>query len=96
MNTTFEQLKPDQQRVALALLTLEKQKTQWIVGYYTAETKGGVIFQGKGQFSLGSCVLETTDTYEFISKSGTFYRVHKNNSRWIPTPNPAVEKDHLV
>jgi len=94
--TTFETLPPDQQRVAMALLTLEKQKSQWISGYYIAETKQGRTFQGKGQFSLGNCILETDATYEFISKSGTFYRVRKNNSRWIPTPNPPMQKDHLV
>lgn len=96
MNTTFEKLKPDQQRVALALLELEKVKTQWISGYYNAVSKDGTPFQGKGQFNLGSCILETIDTYEFVSKKGTYYIVSKNNMRWIPTPNPPVEKDHLV
>ncbi len=94
--TTFETLPPDQQRVAVALLILEKQKTQWIKGYYKSITKEGKESQGKGQFNLGSCILETDHTYEFVSKKGTYYIVGKNNSRWIPTPNPAVQKDHLV
>ena len=94
--TTFETLPPDQQRVAVALLTLEKQKSQWISGYYIAETKQGRTFQGKGQFSLGNCILETDATYEFISKSGTYYTVLKNNFRFIEQPVPAIQKDHLI
>lgn len=94
--TTFEQLKPDQQRVAVALLILENQKSQWIRGYYEAVTKEGKKFQGKGQFNLRNCILETDCTYEFVSKKGTYYIVSKTNMRWIPIPNPAVQKDHLI
>lgn len=94
--TKFEQLKPDQQRVAYALFILEQQQDQWISGYYKAITKEGKPFQGKGVFNLGNCILESKTTYEFVSPKGTYYTVSKTNSRWIPTPIPPIQKDHLI
>lgn len=94
--TTFETLSPDQQRVAAVLLILENQKSQWISGYYKAVTKSGRSFQGKGMFNLGNCILESEKTYEFVSKEGTYYTIDKHNSRWIPTPIPPIQKDHLI
>lgn len=94
--TTFEQLPYDQQLIAMALLEEERSMPRWIVGYYTAETLDGKTFQGKGQFRTDTCIADTPSYYEWLSSTGTSYVVPKHTIRWIPTPNPAVEKDHLV
>ncbi len=94
--TTFEQLPYDQQLIAMALLEEEKSMPRWIAGYYTAETLDGKVFQGKGQFRTDTCIADKPHYYEWLSSTGTSYIVPKNTIRWIPTPNPAVEKDHLI
>lgn len=96
MKTTFEQLPYDQQLIAMALLEEERIMPRWIKGYYVAETLNGKTFQGKGQFRTDTCIDETPTHYEWLTNTGTKYLVDKKTIRWIPTPIPPVQKDHLV
>jgi len=94
--TTFEKLPYDQQLIAMALLEEERTMPRWIMGYYTAETMEGKTFQGKGQFRTDTCIAESPTHYEWLTNTGTSYIVPKNTIRWISTPNPPVQKDHLI
>ncbi len=82
MNTTFEQLKPDQQRVALALLELQNQEGIKFRAKYEAENlTTGEKFQGTGEFILPASI-ETEDTLEYRSNK-CYYIIPKREVQWI-------------
>ena len=82
MNTTFEQLKPDQQRVALALLELQNQEGVKFRAKYEAENlTTGEKFQGTGEFILPASI-ETEDTFEYRS-GRCYYVIPKQEIQWV-------------
>jgi len=82
MNTTFEQLKPDQQRVALALLELENQEGVRFRAKYEGENViTGQKFQGTGTFVLPAS-LETDETLEY-RHDRCYYVISKNEILWL-------------
>lgn len=82
MNTTFEQLKPDQQRVALALLELDKQEgTKFRAKYEAENLTTGEKFTGTGEFILPAS-LETDETFEYRSNR-CYYVIPKQQIQWI-------------
>jgi hypothetical protein len=80
--TTFEQLKPDQQRVALALLELKRQEGIKFRAKYEAENVvTGKKFEGIGTFILPAS-LETDETYEYRSGK-CYYIIPKEEIQWV-------------
>ena len=82
MMTTFEQLKPAQQRVALALLELENQEgTKFRAKYEAENLTTGEKFTGTGEFILPAS-LETDETFEYRS-SRCYYVIPKQQIEWV-------------
>jgi len=82
MNTTFEKLKPDQQRVALALLELENQEgTKFRARYEAENLTTGEKFHGTGEFILPAS-LETDNTFEYRSNR-CYYVIPKQEIQWV-------------
>lgn len=80
--TTFETLKPDQQRVALALLELQQQKgVQFRAKYQAENLNTGEITEGTGTFILPAS-LETEDTFEYRT-GRCYYVIPKEEIQWI-------------
>lgn len=80
--TAFEQLKPDQQRVALALLKLQNQEGIKFRAKYEAENLAtGERFQGTGEFILPASI-ETDETFEYRS-GRCYYVIPKEQIQWI-------------
>jgi hypothetical protein len=80
--TTFETLKPDQQRVALALLELQNQEGIKFRAKYEAENlTTGKKFQGTGEFILPASI-ETDETFEYRSGK-CYYVIPKEEIQWI-------------
>lgn len=80
--TTFEQLSPDQQRVAAALLELQQQEGKTFRAKYQAENLSTrEKFEGTGTFILPA-TLEDEETYEY-RHGHTYYVIPKEEVQWI-------------
>ena len=80
--TTFEQLKPDQQRVALALLELQNQEGVKFRAKYEAENvTTGEKFEGTGTFILPA-TYEDDDILGYRTDK-CFYVIPKNEIQWM-------------
>lgn len=80
--TAFEQLSPDQQRVASALLKLQQQEGIKFRASYEAENLStGKKFKGTGTFILPA-TLEDDATYEY-RHGNTYYIIPKEEIQWV-------------
>lgn len=80
--TTFEQLSPDQQRVAAALLKLQQQEgIQFRARYQGENLKTGKKFEGVGTFILPA-TFEDDETYEY-RHGQHYYVIPKEEVQWV-------------